>query len=421
VGKLNRFLSKVVLVLMFVSVSVANLCFAGETDILIEKLVEKGVLTQGEAQKVLTETKEEMRKELAKGEIESLPQWLQNIKLGGDFRLRHQWERTTGAVARCRGRIRFRLGLDAKVNNQIKVAAGLATGSGDPRSTNQTLERTFSGKGINLDYAYLEYIPTLWATVKAGKINSIEKVIFRPSDLLWDSDINPEGVSLLLSKKVDAFNLFMNTNWWVLSESSSDTSDPYMYVIQPGVKYSFDEKAQLGLALAYYGFENVKGALLAYASGTNSGLTKTGDTVAGSLRYDYDSIAPSIELGVKEPFGTTLPVPYLTVFCDYVYNVDPEEDNMGYLVGLKFGSEKIKKAKDWQVQYTYRRLEKDAWLDTFPDSDAYSGKTGVQGHEIVLSYGVGKNSSLGLDYYYMKKVGNSDKQEVFQADWQLKF
>jgi len=51
--------------------------------------------------------------------------------------------------------------------------------------------------------------------LKAGKIKSIKKLLFRPSDLLWDSDINPEGISLLLNNKVNNFDLFMNTGFWM--------------------------------------------------------------------------------------------------------------------------------------------------------------------------------------------------------------
>jgi len=38
-------------------------CFAGEIDTLVNKLIEKGVLTPGEAQQIITETKEEVKKE----------------------------------------------------------------------------------------------------------------------------------------------------------------------------------------------------------------------------------------------------------------------------------------------------------------------------------------------------------------------
>jgi Putative porin len=33
-------------------------------------------------------------------------------------------------------------------------------------------------------------------------------------------------------------------------------------------------------------------------------------------------------------------------------------------------------------------LERDAWLDIFPDSDFLNGETNAKGHEIIVTYGV---------------------------------
>jgi len=330
--------------------------------------------------------------------------------------LRYQWEDKHDAPDRHRGRYRFRLGLETKVNEAVKVAAGLATGGDDARSTNQTMCDGFSTPDIRLDYAYAEWMATSWLTLKAGKIKSIKKVIFRPSDLLWDSDINPEGGSFLLSKKMNNCDLFMNTGFWVLDESSSDTSDPFMWVIQPGFKYKFDEKTHIKMAVAGYIFDNVEGATLTNGD-DESGKYNTLE--GGALKYNYNSIAPSIEMGFKEPFGGL--IPYLAVFGDYVYNPDPSEENNGYLLGIKFGDKKVKEWGQWQAKYMYRYLEKDAWIDIFPDSDAYSGHTDVKGHEFALTYGIGKNVTLGIDYYYMEGIKGTGRRHLLQVDWKIKF
>ncbi|MBD3263657.1 MAG: hypothetical protein GF375_00965, partial [Candidatus Omnitrophica bacterium] len=141
---------------------ISGTSFAGEIDILVQKLVEKGILTSGEAQQVLTETREEVRKEIVKGTYSSLPSWIQNMKLKGDLRLRYQWEDKTDSEDRHRGRYRFRLGLHTKVNDKLSVAAGLATGGSDARSTNQTMDTSFSTPDIRLDYAFAEWQATPW-------------------------------------------------------------------------------------------------------------------------------------------------------------------------------------------------------------------------------------------------------------------
>ncbi len=392
----------------------ASSSFAGEIDILVEKLVDKGILSHGEAQQILTETKEEVRKEIAKGTYSSLPSWIQKMKLKGDLRLRYQWEDKTGSEDRHRARYRFRLGLETKANDKLNVAAGLATGGDDPRSTNQTMADTFSTPDIRLDYAYAAWQAAPWATVLGGKIKSIKSLIFRPSDLLWDSDINPEGISIQLSKGFDnGLDTFLNTGVWVLDESGGDTSDPFMAVIQPGFSYKFNDDVSLTAAVAGYFFDNVQDSTLDHSAGTNT-LSST-----GYLKYKYNTISPSVQLAIKNPFGGL--VPYLAIFGDYVHNPDPSDQENGYLAGIKFGAKKVNNFGDWQMKYMYRHLEKDAWLDTFPDSDAYSGGTDVKGHEVALTYGLGKNTSLGLDYYQMEKIKGSGRRHILQVDWMIKF
>ena len=56
-----------------------------------------------------------------------------------------------------------------------------------------------------------------------------------------------------------------------------------------------------------------------------------------------------------------------------------------------------------------------------PDSDAMGGGTDMKGHEAILAYGLGENTSLGFDYYYMSDIGDNDKHHIFQVDWKLKF
>jgi len=410
-------LSKEINCLVFVwFLLISNLAYSGEIDILVEKLVEKGILSLGEARAILIETKEEVRKDLAKGELETLPKWIQNTKIKGDLRLRYQWEDKHDAPDRHRGRYRFRLGLETKVTRTIKVAAGLATGGDDARSTNQTFGDGFSTPDIRLDYAYAEWIATSWLILKAGKIKSIKKLIFRPSDLLWDSDINPEGISFLLSKKINHCDLFMNTGFWILDEEKKGTADPYMWVIQPGIKYKFGKNVHLKLALAGYIFDNVKGATLTNGD-DESGKYNTLER--GLLKYNYNSIAPSIEIGFKKPFGGL--IPYLAVFGDYVHNPHPSKNNNGYLFGIKFGDKKVKSQRQWQAKYMYRYLEKDAWIDIFPDSDAYSGHTDTKGHEVVFTYGLGKNVTLGIDYYYMERIKGIGRRHLLQVDWKIKF
>jgi hypothetical protein len=77
---------------------------------------------------------------------DGIPAWLHQFKFSGDLRLRYQHEDQDGSPGRDRGRYRARLNVTAQVVEQIKVIIGLASGSDDPRSTNETFDDSFSSK-----------------------------------------------------------------------------------------------------------------------------------------------------------------------------------------------------------------------------------------------------------------------------------
>ncbi|HAU89798.1 MAG TPA: hypothetical protein DCW72_06095, partial [Elusimicrobia bacterium] len=86
------------------------------------------------------------------------------------------------------------------------------------------------------------------------------------------------------------------------------------------------------------------------------------------------------------------------------------------------GQRKVEDAGQWQLRYSYRRLEADAWLDNYPDSDFYGGAVNAQGHEVLLTLGLLRSFALDLDYYQTRPIaGGLKKEKLFQADINLKF
>jgi polyhydroxyalkanoate synthesis regulator phasin len=421
-----RFMVMCAVTLSVISTPLSKAVCAAEIDILVKKLVEKGVLNPGEAQQILNETKEEAKIQLAKGEAPSVPTWVQNIKLKGDLRTRYQWQKqktgtSTKANNRDRARIRFRLGMEAKVNDQVKVLAGLATGSADPRSTNQTLQDFFQTPDIRIDYAYAQYMPFSWLTLSGGKVKN---PLWKPSGLLWDSDIYPDGASMNMTwSAYPKFDTFLNTGFFVLDEASGYNADPVMWAIQPGFKWGVTDQADIKASFNYYGFNGLKGKLADHRS---SPATNTLATDArGGYLYNYDCFGGSAEIGFKNPFGDQgifANLPYMAAMGDLIHNPDPGEDRTGWLIGGKIGYSKVSKPGNWQAIYTYRKLEKDAWLDVFPDSDFYGGATDVKGHEIKFNYGLLDNVTFGAGYYNTQRLsGDKRKEDLFQADIVFKF
>lgn len=412
---------------------------AGEIDILLQKLVDKGVLTAGEAQQIGTETKEQVKAEIAAGKYSSLPAWVQNTKLKGDFRLRYQYDHakrlnSTQNPDTNRGRFRVRLGLESKVNEKLLVGIGFATGlnSGvslsnkdSSRSPNQTIGEGFAKKPVSFDYALAQYTPVPWATLIGGKMKN---PLWEPGDLIWDTDINPEGGAVKFSKKINSkLELFTTTGVFTIDEGGAN-ADPMMYTMQPGFNYQFSDTVSLKGAASFYNFSGVKHKTLDGTVNTNS--TETFAPGSSGLQYDFMNIAPALELTLKEPLKAIgVDLPYLAFFGEFVKNVHKEvkKDNTGYMMGVKFGAEKVEKWGDWQVRYNYAMLGKDSILDILPDSDRYGGKTGMRSHELMFDWGLGKNTWFGFDYYYGWQIpGNFGSSQtkpasVLQADWNIKF
>jgi len=385
--------------------------FAGDVDILVDKLVEKGILSREDAQGILAETKQAAEMKQAQTTSsgsgqEKMPEWVRKINLTGDFRLRYQYEDTDEQSPRNRGRFRWRLGGSAEVVDNLKVGFGLASGSDDPRSTNQTFENTFSSKSLQIDYAYAQYTPFKWLTLTGGKFKN---PLWTPSDLLWDTDINPEGASVGFTVKSEPATIFFTSGLWVIDENKTG-GDPLMFPLQLGADWKIAKNVNLKAAASYYIFSSVKGKTLDFSSKTNTLVPGDG------LKFDYNAFSLGAELGFKD-----LVVPYVGLFGEYVYNPDPSKGNDGYLAGIKVGDKKVSDKGQWQLQYSYRRLGKDAWIDAFPDSDFFGGATNVRGHEVIAEYGLMKNVSAGIDYYHTKSMGTGIGQDLLQCDLLFKF
>jgi len=417
--------------------------YAGEIDLLLNKLVEKGILTAGEAQELKTETQEQAKAEISQGKSATLPAWIQNTKLKGDFRLRYQMDKNINSTrdARHQGRVRLRLGLESKVNDKLNVGVGLATGTNDAttinkdqaRSTNQSFSNSFSKHPVSFDYYYAQYMPAPYATIYGGKFKN---ALWEPGDLIWDTDINPEGGALLLTKKLNPeTDLFMNSGVYVLNEvSSSDNDDPVMYFVQPGMNLNLTDKISLKGAVAFNVTTNVKGRPISAAAGSGlPGTTSTstaGNTQgAGTVyKYAYNYINPAGELTFRQPLKSLniplLDFPAISFFGEYVNNPQVSKGNTGFMAGVKIGAEKISAWGDWQLAYNYAMLGKDAVLDILPDSDRFGGQTDIRAHESILQYGLGKNTYLSLDYYQARRIHQSSSTpatHVVQVDWNLKF
>jgi len=358
--------------------------------------------------------------------------WLQAMKLRGDVRLRYQFnDNHNKAYNQHRGRYRLRFFVDAKVNEKVYMGFGFASGSSaDPRSTNQTFTDNNGKKNLYIDYVFAEYNASENLAFTAGRTKN---PLWLTSDMLWDTDVNLEGLSARLNYPAGYnWQLFANAGFIMLNELANDPQDPYLLFAQPGVSWRDSEGVyDFKAGAAVYAFNHVKhSAALAHRPSAGDGYQQSNTLVSSKYKYGYDAVSPEAEFNanILDPVGVPLlgrfgyNVSYLGVFGNYIQALGHGRNNSGWLGGLKIGQRKVEDAGQWQLRWSLRRLEADAWLDNYPDSDFYGGSVNVQGQETLLTLGLLRDFALDLDYYSARPVKGSLKGErLFQADINLKF
>lgn len=400
---------------------------AGEVDVLINRLVEKGIIEQSDAADILKDVHAaaaQQRKQMVTDTAAALqqdipgffdiPSWVQRTQLTGHLRLRYQLNDRKGRNDIHRARYRLRLGFITEITDRINVGFGLVTGNRDPRTTNVTIGRSFDSPGIWLDYAYASYAPFDWLTLTGGKIIN---PLWLSSDWLWDGDIRPEGISAAAKYDFNPMvNVFFNSSFFVIDHWSESNDvrrakqDPYMYILQPGFNIKPVDDVYIKGAFTYYGFGNVrKNFGSAYSARTN---TRWGNS--RWLNDDFDAITTSLEVGFCNMLD---PIPFIAVFGDFVNNITKSSNNKGFIAGVKLGEKSFSKQGQWQVEANWRRLDENAWLDLLTDSTTYGGETGIRGWQIKTAYGFFDNVVGRMTYFSMEKTrGGKRHENNFLAD-----
>ncbi|MCB0333991.1 MAG: putative porin, partial [Bdellovibrionales bacterium] len=245
--------------------------------------------------------------------------WADSIKLGGDLRFRHERIDQDGKVVRTRQRIRARLSLSAEVDEDFDVHMRLASGSDDPVSTNSTLGSGFSTKDFGLDLAYFDWnIEKSDFHLMAGKMKQPFYVV---KDLIYDSDLNPEGGALQYDFDLGGTGSLIATaaGWW--GEERSSDSDTMMWGGQLLADLDIAESAALETGVSYYYWDNTKGFDPLFDSGDSFGNSTMTD-LSGMTVYAND-------FGIINPFAKLkidVGMP-LAVYADVAINT--QEDTAG--------------------------------------------------------------------------------------------
>src|SRR5688572_19405664 len=130
---------------------------AQSVDALLDKLVDKGILTPREAKELRVESDKDFTKAYAVKT--GMPEWVNSVKFNGDVRMRYEgfFADNPAAVDRNRYQYRLRAGFTVQMLDQVEMGFRLASEgdtSGNPISSNQTFDNNARKKGLVLDLVY---------------------------------------------------------------------------------------------------------------------------------------------------------------------------------------------------------------------------------------------------------------------------
>jgi hypothetical protein len=385
---------------------------AANTELKTENEELKTIVDRREAENdyLKAETKE-LREQaaLASNEVSKVKgtDWAKTVKLKGDFRYRHEMiDQADLDETRTRHRIRARLGVEAKVTDNILSVMQLSTGQdADPRSSNQTLGGASNRKDILLDLAYADWKFADSADLIVGKQRWAH---VRPAlSLFYDNDFNPEGAAVTFNRGILFGSVY--GNW--LSESGGG-DDGFFYGGQLGLRVPFGDTSNVAIATNYYTVDDPGGTDILYLGSSNGNSTNAD----GSLLYDFDVWEAQGEL------NTTLGKLPLQAFVDYAQNTDPDDLNEAYSVGVLLG--KASNDRTWELGAAYQSIGKDALFGQFVDSDFGGGKTDSDGWVFRLGYVPVRNWTLNATYFLNKigvDGGNDVDYDRLQLDLNYKF
>ena len=327
---------------------------------------------------------------------------------------------------------RLRFGMEFKdssstVSGGIRVSAGEAP---NPASPFVRLGDGFRPVTFGLDQFYVDIRPFKNKERVHAMLGKMPQPFWRGdkgvirTEMTWDDDISPVGATahVLLYKKDNDGKVVTLENvagyfiieWFREARFSGLVGDTSLWADQLKLRVR-----RVQLAASYYHWQNlnsgartpsyVPGQSAFVLPGQSAFLLRPGFQETNAV-YDLGSgvyVFRKNEFDLFEATGQgSLPVklPFLgksevVVLGQYSHNfsVSSETHGIGISLGLVGGDLK-RKLKPFSLHGTWRKVEADAALGTFADSDLGAG-TDVKGFEVTGDYRVHKNLSLTASHF----------------------
>ena len=322
--------------------------------------------------------------------------WADKVAVTGDFRYRFDGTDDEGKEYVGLQRLRARLFVDGKVNDQTNVVMQLGTGGPNPRSQDATLSEDGASKDVTLRQAYVNWRPMTDVAVTAGKLPT--PWVLSPIDYFHDSDYYPEGIAV----RYGAAEGFQANGFFLQIAERGGDDDTSMWGGQ--VAYSNDV---FFANVTYQDFQKIQGYNPCYNGNCNGNTVDAG----GRLVYDYNLL--QLRGGVK--------IAGVGLFASWAQNGEADDEDTAYSFGVNYG--KVKDPGSWSVGALYQDVEKDALYGGMVDGTMGGGRTAHDGYVLSGAYGFSKNWSGSLLWFIneVDKTGDLHDYDRYQLDLLWKF
>jgi hypothetical protein len=196
--------------------------------------------------------------------------------------------------------------------------------------------------------------------------------------------MRPEGMNLVY--KSDKLHATAGYNHLESDNEEGRQDDVSFGVFQADYDWRLGEETSLLLGGGYYDIPTAGEMLVELGDSARNSVNDEGEYI-----YNYQEIEAFAELHTSI---ADLPI---TLFVDYVHNLDADEQDTAYALGLRLGS--IDKKGSWKLAYTWQETDADALLGILTDSDFADGGTDSRGHVFSGSYALTDVMNLSMTYF----------------------
>jgi hypothetical protein len=336
-----------------------------------------------------------------------------NFSFSGDLRLRYEPFLQEGAE-RHRTRIRARFNITGKLSDEFSGGITLATGTlDDPVSTNQTFTAFLNRKNFGLDKAWVTYKPKYaqFLKIDAGKF----AYPWYRTSMTFDNDVNPEGLAETLSFNVKSSVLKNITivGFQLPINELSSAYDSFILGGQIQSQFQINPKVRLSLYGTSVNFNRVDPIAVAVDGGSlkpslpnsNTYRYSNGKVVGYATGFSYLNAIGKLDINSNSRFPVMLQL-------DFVNNTRGSRERSGYWAEAIIG--KQSQERDLQFGYSFIRIEKDAVISAFSESDLRSS-TNVWDHKLQAVYMLKGNVTAHFTAWIGKLANPHDNISLIPA------